>query len=307
MVIQEWSLIIFTIFAQMAVGSFVVLGVIHYFTVKKAGMEAADELSDRALLAIGPVLALGLLASIFHLGNPVDAPTAIMNISSSWLSREIFFGVLFGVLSFIFAFSQWRKSGTFAMRNIIAWIAALVGLALVYSMSRVYMIKTQPAWNTLATPVLFFVTSFLLGSLAIGVTFVADYSFKHRKDPENAQTLGKLMRNAIHWISIASIILLGIELVTIAIYNLSLAGSSIPEAVSSAALTYNQFGWMFALRVILVFLGAGVFTLFLYRKAIDSGNEKVIGYLVLGAFVLVLVAEIMGRFLFYATQVPIGA
>ncbi|HMN15075.1 MAG TPA: dimethyl sulfoxide reductase anchor subunit, partial [Bellilinea sp.] len=162
---QEWPLIIFTILAQMAVGAFVVLGVMHFFVQRSRGPEEADRMADRALLAIGPVLVLGLLGSIFHLSNPVNAPRAIMNIGNSWLSREIMFGVLFGGLGFIFAFLQWRKMGSIAMRTVLAWVAALVGLALVFSMSRVYMLDAQPAWNTWATPLLFFTTTFLLGSL----------------------------------------------------------------------------------------------------------------------------------------------
>lgn len=38
---QEWALITFTILTQMAVGAFLVLGVVHYFAVRKAGMEEA--------------------------------------------------------------------------------------------------------------------------------------------------------------------------------------------------------------------------------------------------------------------------
>ena len=56
MEVREWALITFSILAQMSVGSFIVLGAVHYFAQRKSGEKQADELSDRALLAIGPVL-----------------------------------------------------------------------------------------------------------------------------------------------------------------------------------------------------------------------------------------------------------
>ena len=100
---QEWALITFTILTQMAVGAFLVLRVVHFYAAKKAGMEEADRLSDRALLAIVVVMGLALVASLFHLGNPLNAPRAVVNLATSWLSREILFGVIFTVLAVIFA------------------------------------------------------------------------------------------------------------------------------------------------------------------------------------------------------------
>lgn len=84
---REWALVAFTILAQMAVGSFLVLGVVHFLAQRKAGEAEADRLSDRALLAIGPVLVLGMIASLLHLGTPLSAYRAVTNVGTSWLSR----------------------------------------------------------------------------------------------------------------------------------------------------------------------------------------------------------------------------
>ena len=82
MSVREWALVTFTILAQMSVGAFVVLGIVHYYANRKAGMEEANRLSDRALVAIIVTLGLGLLASLLHLGNPLRAPTAVTNLAS---------------------------------------------------------------------------------------------------------------------------------------------------------------------------------------------------------------------------------
>jgi anaerobic dimethyl sulfoxide reductase subunit C (anchor subunit) len=303
---KEWALITYTILAQMSVGAFVVLGILHFFAARKAGAEHADRLSDAALLAIGPVLVLGVLASLGHLGNPINAPRAITNLGSSWLSREIFSTVTFTVLGAAFALMQWRKISTQTVRNVLAWLTAIVGLFLVLSMSQVYMLETQPAWNTFATPVQFFATTFLLGTLAIGSAFIANYTYLKSKDPDCAEAQCALVRDALKWIALASIVILGVELVSTPMQLSLLASSPNAEAQSSVAMLISQFAGLFAVRLALVFLGAGLLAVFIYRYATQPGNESIMGSLAYGAFALVFISEVVGRFLFYATHLRIG-
>jgi anaerobic dimethyl sulfoxide reductase subunit C (anchor subunit) len=303
--IRDWVLISFTILAQMSVGSFVVLGVVYFFAVRKVGMEEADRLSDRALLAIGPVMVLALVVSLFHLGNPLNSFRAVTNLGSSWLSREVLFGVLFTIVGGVFGLMQWRKMGTSMLRHIIAWIAAILGLAHVFSMSNIYMLPMQPAWHMLATPVSFFTTTFLLGALAMGMAFVINYAYIRRREPGCADVQCSLMRDVMRWVAIASVVLLGVELVVLPVYIASLAAGP-AAALQSAQLMAGPFSWALVMRVVLAFLGAGVFAVFLYQNALSPGQEKMLGRLAYSAFALVLVAEVLGRFLFYATHVKIG-
>jgi len=305
MSVNEWALIAFTILVQMSVGAMWVLGIAHYFAVRRYGVEEADRLSDRALLALVPVVALGFLASLFHLGNPFNAYRAVTNLGSSWLSREILFGVIFAILATAFAFMQWRKIGSFGMRNVIAWLAALAGLMLVYSMSRVYMLPSQPAWNSWATPISFFATTFLLGALAMAAAFAANYAYLQRKGSSGVEKQSELLRETLRWIAIASIILLGVELLVLPVYLVSLAGGS-ATGLASVQLMAASYGWVLALRVFLAFVGAGVFAVFLYNNAMSKGREKVLTNLAYATFLIVFVAEVLGRTLFYATHVGIG-
>lgn len=302
---KEWALIIFTVLAQMSVGSFVVLGFVHYLTRRAAGTEAADRMSDRALLAIGPVLVLAMIASLFHLGNPLYAPRAITNVATSWLSREILLGVLFAVAGGVFAIMQWRKIGSFAVRNVIALVAAVIGLGLVASMAMVYMLRAQPAWNSLATPVSFFVTTFLLGLFAVAAAFVANYGYLKNKDADCAEETCVLVRRALCWIASTSLVLLGITLLVIPLYVASLGGST-GAALESVRLLSGEHFWLFGLRITLVFLGAGILGFFLYQNAATPGHEKLMRALAYSAFALVFVAEVVGRFLFYASHVRLG-
>ena len=301
---REWALILFTLLGQMAVGSFLVLVIVRTYAARKAGVEEADRLSDRALYAIGPVIILAMLGSFLHLGNPLESYKAVTNLGTSWLSREILSVVIFSILGAVYALLQWRKIGSVGLRNIIAWITAIVGLILVYSMSNVYLLPTQPSWNTYATPVTFFTTTLLLGSLALGAAFVANHAYITRKMPECTDIQCNLLRDSLRGIAVLAVILVGIELMVFPLYLSYLAAGS-SFAVSSASMLFNEFGVLFTIRLVLAFVGAVIFGVFIYQNALSPGREKVMGNWAYGAFVLVLVAEVLGRYLFYATQMQI--
>ncbi|MFQ3568139.1 MAG: DmsC/YnfH family molybdoenzyme membrane anchor subunit [Aggregatilineales bacterium] len=305
--VSEWSLVIFTLLAQMAVGAFLVLGVVHFFAVRAAGVKEADQLSDRALLPIGIVLVLGMLASLFHLGDPLNAPRALSNLATSWLSWEILFGVLFAVTGFIFALLQWRKILTPTIRNLIALLAGVFGLGLVYTMSMVYYsLPAVPAWNTLATPISFFATTFLLGALSIGVAFVANYAYLKRKNAEGSEVQLRLLRGSLRWLSLLAILMAGVHFVVLPLYAASLAVVGSPASTQTANLLLGDFFVLFVLRLVLVFIGAAFLGFFLYQSAVRGERFAAISLLAYAAFVTVLIAEFMGRFLFYATYARDG-
>jgi len=304
--LREWALIAFTILMQLSVGAFVILGAVHFFAVRAQGALEADRLSDRALIAIGPVLVLGLLASLFHLGNPLNSYRAVSNLGSSWLSREILLSVLFAGVGAVFAFMQWKKVSTFSVRALVAGLAALLGLAQVFSMAMVYQMPLQPAWDTAATPVSFFTTTLLLGVLALGAAFVANYAYLQRQSPKRTEQQAELLRGSLRWFAVAAVGLVGVEFIVTPLQTAYLAASPIVEAQAAAALLFSQYSLVLALRLLLVFVGAGILALFLYRNAMSPGREKVMGTLAYAAFGLVLVSEVLGRFLFYATHVKIG-
>jgi anaerobic dimethyl sulfoxide reductase subunit C (anchor subunit) len=305
MELRGWSLIIFTILEQMAVGAFLIFGILHYWASRRTTAENADRLSNYGLLALGPLLALALIASIFHLGNPLNAPRAVTNLGTSWLSREIFFSVLFVVVGGVFAVMQWREIASRAVRNTIAFIAALLGLALVYSMGRVYQLEAQPAWNSWVTSLSFFVTAFLLGMAAVGTAYVATYRIFRRQDPACEEAICALLHGALRWLALVAIILVGIELVVAPLYIGALAIG--PEAArGSAELLVIDFGALFTIRLVLAFIGAGLLAVLIYQAASAPGQETRLAYLTYSAFALVLISEVVGRFLFYASHIRLG-
>ena len=171
---HELPMILFTVLSQMSVGAFVALGVVQILAVGRYPRSVIDRLADPALLAIGPTLVLGLIASMFHMNDIANTFNVFRNIGTSWLSREIVFGVAFAALGFLFFIMQWRKIASPGIRQALAALTALVGLGLVWCQSMIYYsLVTVPAWHHWATPLRFFATTILLGSLAIGVAMAA--------------------------------------------------------------------------------------------------------------------------------------
>jgi len=301
---QEWALLTFTILGQMAVGALFVLMIVRAYVSRKAGVEEADRTTDGPLFMIVPIMGLALLASLLHLNNPGNIFGAVPNLGSSWLGREVVFSVTFVILAALFNFLQWRKIGSPGLRTVIGWTAVVVGLVQTYAMGMVYMIRTQPAWNTFATPVTFFVTTLLLGSLAVTVALIVNYSINLKK-VNSAEKQMELLHNILQGTTVSAIILLGIEFLVYPLYLAYLATQG-AAALESVKILTGSYAVTLTIRLLLVFIGAGVLAAFMFRNTSALSREKVMPYLVYSAFFLVFVGEVMGRFLFYAAHVRIG-
>lgn len=173
MELSEWPLALFTVITQMAVGAFVTLGVVVVLASRRYSDQEVDRLATPALFALGPLMVLSMLMTVFHLGNPLNAPNAILHWQSSWLSREIWFVAGFTGLGFVFFVLQWRRWFTVRIRTAFAVFTAVFGLVFVWVMSHVYMIVTIPAWNSWTTVAQFYATTMILGPLCIGLALSA--------------------------------------------------------------------------------------------------------------------------------------
>ena len=106
MELGELPMILFTVITQMCVGMFIVLGVVQTIGSTRYSVKAVDRLADPALLAIGPAMILGLLVSMLHMHDVLNVFNVFRHFNSSWLSREIVFGIAFAALGFLFCLMQ---------------------------------------------------------------------------------------------------------------------------------------------------------------------------------------------------------
>jgi anaerobic dimethyl sulfoxide reductase subunit C (anchor subunit) len=288
------SLAVFTILSQMAVGAFLAMVALYQWVALQEGLEAADQLTVRAFLALVLVAALGMLASFFHLGAPRKAWRAFTNLRTSWLSREILFTTGFTAFGAIFVCFQWFQIGTSTARSGLAWIAAAFGIALVFSMAHVYMLPTISTWNTPLTMLSFYTTMLLLGGMA-GTAMGFAMAL-----PGNPVLSNWGWYDALRSVAILILVLICVQL----LMTWSSARSSSRlrrEAGDIKSFTPQHPGlhrFLRLLRIGLAVVGAGFTGLLLYPLVNIRTTERVL----YAAFALVFLSELLGRMLFYEGQ-----
>ena len=341
---RDWSLVFFTVLTQAAVGAFLTLRVLEYLSARRGGSDAGRA-SDHArdsdrkaggagapgpgagragnagrdrgatvvpLLVVLAVLSVGLFAALFHLSTPLQAARAVVNFSSSWLSREIVFGSLFAALLGALVFHEWRAAGT-PPATWLPRLTAAAGLAFLCCQIAIYLLPAQPAWNTFATPAAFGGTALRLGILGVAAGFVSLSLTSGVDDPVQAApvTTGGTSSATLRGLALAGIAALALEFVVVPLHLASLAANPLPAAAASVQRLTGDYGGILVLRLGL--LGAAAVALLgvlasIRRPGRSSGpsGHRLAGGLTCSAFVLTVASEVCGRFLFYAMQVRVG-
>jgi formate dehydrogenase iron-sulfur subunit len=182
----EIPLIIFTLLAQMAIGTFGTIFLIYWGLNDKL---VASQITFLPFVAAGVGILAALFGSFFHLGTPKYAWRAVNHLRKSWLSREILFTSGFAGLWAILMGLKLFQIGTFSVWTNLATLTVFCGLAALYCMQRIYQLRSVPAWNTVRTLLEFTISTVGLGGLLTGTLL-----------PRDAPT------GIIVWIALAAII-----------------------------------------------------------------------------------------------------
>lgn len=177
MIKHAWSLVFFTVLGQMGAGLYLIHKLaVFYNRLFSSGVQQ----SSKKLLIVSLALSvLALFVSFSHLGHPKNAIFALSNFKNSWLSREIFFLAAFvGIMIIEHIFKKWL-TGSFSVETAISIIGIIASLAFVYSMIRLYQLKTVPVWNSGYTFLNFYNSALLFGTLIIllNSTFKSNHVF----------------------------------------------------------------------------------------------------------------------------------
>lgn len=256
---EEIPLLFFTLSGQMAAGISWVLGILVLLGIP---------FSPFLYLAIGAILGLGLIVSFLHLGSPKNAWRVFGNLRKSWLSREILAAILFILSWAISVISFWLSPSLAIGKPLLAGVTGLAGAILIFSMSEVYRLRMVPTWNTWHTKVTFFLSAMILGLLSVVPGLILTGS------PAEELT------RSFHWIFVAGIITLGLELVL------------------SLSEKWNSNQTIRIIRILLIVVGITATTLLFFSTA-----NGWMGILFL-VFLLTLLEQIIGRWLFYASRNP---
>jgi len=160
---SEWSLLFFTLIGQFSAG--LATAMLAYATINRQhdGEEQARFFKIGLLIATGTI-GVALIISFMHLSAPLSSVFALTNLTSSWLSREIlmvsaYAASVFGTTMY-WLFYKKKKS---LIIPLLA-ISSVLGLTMVLTMAKLYMIETIPVWNTPGTLIAFYINTFLLGT-----------------------------------------------------------------------------------------------------------------------------------------------
>ena len=141
---------------------------LHSLVQQRSKETAARQAYQRLHGVLIPVMIVALLASLGHLGRPMQALSSLGNLGTSWLSREIFFTGGFFVLLVLMVLLK-RNDG---VRRVLAWLTGLAGVAAVISMAMIYHMSIMPAWQGYGTFVAFGGTTFFLGAALAAVVLL---------------------------------------------------------------------------------------------------------------------------------------
>ncbi|WP_172191596.1 dimethyl sulfoxide reductase anchor subunit family protein [Actinomyces faecalis] len=323
----ELPMILFTVLAQMSVGAFLTLGLIQADGLaRRQPVTATDRVTRAALFAVGPLLVLGFFAAFFHLGDPFHAVNTLRHLGSSWLSREILFGVLYGGLGLVYTVTEWLGKGSRTLRQALAVLTALAGVALLVSMICVYYsVPTIPAWHTPATWALFLGSAFLTGPLAVGVALLLAWTQQRKREDDGtanlwARTLGTLqvtseekldetssglIARAIQQVAVLASVAGVVLLVTYPFYLLHLSSSG--DAASAHVLSSLTHSPLLAVRLVLLAVVVILVRFVAYRRAkAPEHPSTALVWTIVVAYVLAVVTEMAGRVIHYEGLYHVG-
>ncbi|MCL2848971.1 MAG: dimethyl sulfoxide reductase anchor subunit [Micrococcales bacterium] len=330
----ELPMVLFTVIAQMCVGMFWVLGVVDLVLSRTRARAEVDRLTEPVVYAIGPVLVVGLVISTFHMNDVTHAVNVLRHIGSSWLSREIWSGLGFAALGLVWAVLAWWRLGSYLLRRVVAALAALVGLCLVWSMSMIYYsLVAVPAWHTAIVPVHFLSTTVLLGSLAVAACLMVTALVRRRARetmgsaaaddaPQRTSFMDRVRAKAMavnapasdeEWtattavvrrVMVAALCAGVLVLVSYPVHIANLATGNATAVRSAEAFT----GAFFVVRLVVLAVAAVLITVVSYQVAGSARRERpqLLAIWVSAAFVLAVVGELMGRALHYESMFRVG-
>jgi anaerobic dimethyl sulfoxide reductase subunit C len=303
--VREWALPVYTILMQMAVGALFVMWTIRSLVNSKFKPGEIDRIIRNPILVIVFTAAVAMIAAHFHLSRPFQSYLAILNFKTSWLSREIVFSVLMFWMLISLLYLMYFDSSRKKLISACGWAAILFGSILVYCMASIYLLPTQVAWNSTSVIISFYITTMMLGSVALACLLVLDLKFAEIQKTDDLELRVQLIEYVLAGLTrmVIALAAMSIAIIYIQMYLLGQGGLI---ARTSLKLLIDLYLPLLIMRQVLLVsacLLLGFAVRRMYRQKIKPQNMLMMIYL---SCLLILVGEIFGRFLFYATHIRVG-
>jgi anaerobic dimethyl sulfoxide reductase subunit C len=303
--VREWALPVFTILMQLATGALCMLWVIRHQARQQIEPQLMKRIIANPLMIIFLSALLGVIGSHFHLSRPLQSFLAVLNFRTSWLSREIVMTMFFMLLVGVIIYLLEGQKPHHRLIDRLGWLAVLFGLASVYSMAMIYLLPTQPYWNTPVTILLYYCSTALLGVVALTSMLILDLRILPNLSEAEIQARNEIIRKSLSWSALIALVTTGLIILLNLYKTLSLQGDD-PVSVTSLELILGIYQPLLSMRYL--FLLAGV-AWFGYSAYLLNRQQRAPAEMLMPIYLsclLVMIAEILGRFLFYAVHVRIG-
>lgn len=304
--VREWALPVYTILIQLATGALLGLWLVRAMIASKLEKNLKDEIVRIPTLIVFATILVAMIGAHFHLSRPYLSFLAVINLQHSWLSREILFTVLFFHLTGILLVLLWFVPGYPRLKDGLGWAAILSGFATIYCMARIYLLPTQIAWNSVETIFYYLGETLILGAVSLSAMLLMDLNFSIERNTSNLGVRFQIVRRALVRLAIVA----GIAATVILVLNIyriaSLRTIEDKSAQASLSLLLGLYLPLLLMRFLFLILGTSWLALCLIRTLRRNKpiNEVISSVYIANTFVIV--AEILERFLFYATHVRIG-
>jgi len=303
--VREWALPVYTIMIQIATGILIMLWIIRSLNSSKFARDDMDQMVGNPITIVLLTIIIAIIGAHFHLSKPHLSILAVSNFRSSWLSREIVFTILFSIA----VGSLWTlrriKSKHQSLETFIGWFSIVTGSACIYCMARIYLLPTQVAWNSPLTIAYYVVTTLLLGAMAMAALLIMDLKLAEVRKLDIPKTRGTIIQKSLIWLAIIAVAMAIMEII-LNFYQISYLRSGDETAKLSLSLLIGLYRPLLVMRFGMMSVGVG--WCFFSATQLIRKKKNILDLMtpVYCSCLLVMIAEILGRFIFYATHVRIG-
>ncbi len=306
MTLREWALPVYTILMQLATGAIFILWVIRGLKPSRLPGASLDRILRRPVLVVFLTILFAVIGSHFHLSSPLLSFLAILNFRHSWLSREILFTILMFLTCAALLDQIWKPGGKYAaFVSGLGWTTVLFGCAAVFSMACIYLLPTQASWNHWSTILIFFCTSLVVGITSATALLVMDAVFTRQHEQDLAEDRLLILKRSFKWlVGLAAGAFLAVVFINVLLIVNSDRSSTLTQV--SLSLLLELYRPLLAVRFLMLFAGVGIFA---YSGDQLLKDRKSLVDLVIPIYLACLfsiIAEILGRFLFYASHIRLG-
>ncbi|MGG4607577.1 dimethyl sulfoxide reductase anchor subunit family protein [Providencia sp. Me31A] len=166
---HEFPLVIFTLFMQASVGCLVVSLVCYFRVLEGANNRTSVQTIKMPILTSFILGCIGLLGSLFHMGNPLHMFYTMLHVSTSWMSREVWATAIYMALLFFSTALILLKQKA---NSALLVLSAVAGVIYMYAMSALYANTLFNLWGGLFTYASFFGAVLLVGGMFAALLLV---------------------------------------------------------------------------------------------------------------------------------------